>query len=426
MAIKVIEGFDFDGSPTVAKAAKKGHGRLTKAEAALGTDDVSSVTENAISFTTGRYGGNCTYISCSTEYIPQAGPVTDYASFGTYYSIPIPETSLDTYGVIGFSAYFGALPLYNATNGSMNDDSNNDGIIFFSIGNLATDYGNIFAGIRASDNRMYLKVLDTAVPIHVSTGLTGTNSSEYRGYHFNNGTCTISDFTPIVNTWYSIEIKYKFSATAGHVLLYVNGNKVAETATNIAFSNSFRNGAFLASMLSLVTTNPGSSESVTAPTNYFDDFYMLDSTGTRNTDYIGNFRVRRTYSTANHITEGYSDGTHYSVVQTDDNDTNYLSINSGEIETFELNNLTDISSRIKGVQYNYTTYFESNNNNIKIVPLAQAGAGQAMHSGFVNQIPASGGGYFYHSIPMESSLISGGNWTLSELNDGYHGFTIFS
>lgn len=425
MAIKVIEGFDFDGSPTAAKAVKKGHGKLTKVEAALGTDDVSGVTEDGVSFSTGRYGANCLLLYSGEDYIPQAGPTTDYASFGTYYSIPIPETSLDTYGVIGFSAYFSQLPFALVASG-MQDDSNNDGMILFSIGNLATDYGNIFVGVRASDNRMYLKVLDTAVPIHVSTGLTGTNSSKYRGYHFNDGTCTISNFTPLINTWYSVEIKYKFSTTAGHVLLYVNGTKVAETATNIAFSNSFRNGAFLASMFSLVTASPGAPESLGNYNNSFDDFYMLDSTGTRNTDYIGNFRVRRTYPTVNHIVEGYSEGNHYFVTQTDDNDAGYVSINSGQVETFELNNLTDISSRIRGVQYNYSTYFESNNNDIKIVPLAQAGAGQAMHSGFVNQIPVSGGGYFYHSIPMESSLINGGNWTIGEINDGYHGFTIFS
>lgn len=426
MAIRRIESFVFDGSATLAKAIKKGYTYLSKADQALGSDDMSGITENTIFFTSpGRYSdGSQLAIQSIDEYIPQGCPScsSDWANFGGLFSIPITETALDTYGVVGFSVQFNSLPFAGVASG-MQDDSNNDGMVFFALGDLATRFANIFIGVRASDNTMYLKVLDTAVEIAVSTGLTGTNSSKYRGYHNNDGTCTISSVIPTTGVWYTVELKYKFSATAGHVLLYVNGVKVAETATNIAFSTNFRNGAFLAALNSLVTANQGTPESISNLTNYFDDFYMLDSTGPRNTDYLGNYRVRSTYPNVNFINEGYASTTEYSAMQSDDDDSSYVSIASGQRQVFELNDLTDIGSTIKAVQYNFTTYFE-NNANIRIVPLSQHGG--VLHSGIVNQIPATGGGYYYHMIPMNSSLINGGNWTLDQMNNGYHGFTIFS
>ena len=88
-----------------------------------------------------------------------------------------------------------------------------------------------------------------------------------------------------------------------------------------------------------------------------------------------------------------------------------------------MNTLSDISTRIRGVMFNFATYFE-NNDNIRILPLSEDGS--VVHSGYVNQIPVSGGGYLYHSIPIESSLITGSDWTRAEINDGYHGYTILS
>lgn len=428
MTIRVMESFVLDGNPNLDKAYKKGYNNLTKANMALGTDDVSLLSEtNHIFFgTPGRYNdGQQISVLAVDEFFPQGCPscADDWANFGSYLKIPIPETALDTYGVVGFSVYFSNLPNSSVASG-MQDDTDNDGYVFFGLGGNGSNDVQIVGGVRASDNKMYIKVLTTAVDFAVSTGVTGTNSSKYRGYHNNSGTCTISSLSVDVNTWYTVEIKYKFSATAGHVILYVNGVKVAETATNIAFSTTLRDAVFLAAMYSLVTTNPGAPESMSDPYNTFDDFYMLDDTGTKNTDYLGNYRIRSTYPEANYINEGYSPtATEYSDMTSDDDDASYLSIASGEREVFGITDLTDVSSRIRAIKYNFTTYFE-NNDNIRIIPLSEHGG--VLHSGYVNQIPVSGGGYFYHSIPIESSLINGGDWTLSQINSGYHGFTILS
>lgn len=427
MALRKIESFVLDGAPDLTKAAKKGYSNLTKAAMALGSDDITGVSEtNHIYFSSpGRYNdGQQINILSVDEYIEQGCPscAFDYANFGSYLKIPIPETSLDTYGVVGFSVYFNQLPNALISN-LFKDDSNNDGIVFFGLGSNGLNNTQIVCGVRASDDKMYIKVLDTAVSFAVSTGLTGTNSDKYRGYHNNNGTCTISNITTTTGVWYTVEIKYKFSATAGHVLLYVNGVKVAETATNIAFNTTYRDAVYLSAMYSLVTANPPSPESISDINNYFDDFYMLDSTGSKNSDYLGNYRVRSTSPSVNYINEGYATTTEYLAMQSDDNDSSYVSIQSGERQVFEVTDIDDISTRIRGIQYNFLTYFE-NNDDIRIIPLSEHGG--VLHSGYVNQIPVSGGGWIYHNVPIESSLVTGGDWTLSEINDGYHGFTILS
>ncbi len=430
MAIRVIESFMFDGyGGTMVKAAKRGYANLTKAAQALGSDNITSLSEtNHLFFTTpGRYAQNDNYnlvAQAVDEYLPQGCPscVSDYANFGSYFKIPIPPTELDTYGVVGFSLKVNILPS-GAVAGGFQDDSDNDGFVFFGLGGNASNTAQIVCGIRALDNKVYLKVIDTAANFAVSTGVTGTNSSKYRGYHNNDDDCVVSSFTPTSGVWYTVEVKYRFSGTAGHVLLYINGVKVAETADDIAFSTTFRDAVFLAAMYSLVTANPSAPEFQSDPYNEFDDFYMLDSTGDRNTDYLGNYRVRYTYPTADHINEGYESTTPYSAMQIDDDGSTYVAPQSGEIQTFEFNDLTDVGSKIRAVKFNFNTYFE-NNDNIRILPLSEHGG--VMHSGFVNQIPASGGGYIHHAIPMESSLVTGGDWTRAEINDGYHGFTIFS
>lgn len=428
MALRALESFMFDSSGgTIAKALKRGYSYLSKADAALGTDDVSGLSNGHVSFTSpGRYSdGTKLSLNAADEYFPQGCPscVSDWGNFGTYFKIPIPNTTLDTYGVIGFSLYFNYLPNASVSNG-MQDDTDNDGHVFFALGDLATNQVQVVAGVRASDDRMYIKVKTTAVDLAVSTGVTGTNSAGYRAYHNDNGTCTISSFTPVTGTWYTVEIKYKISTGgAGHVLLYVNGQKVAETATNLTFSTTHRNAAFLAAMYSLVTANPAAPNNISDPSYYFDDFYMLDATGSKNTDYLGNYRVRHTYPTADYIHEGYTAGTPYSDMASDDDESSYITIASGEREVFEVNDLSDLSTRIRGVKYNFVTYFE-NNNNIRILPLSEYGG--VLHSGYVNQIPVSGGGWIYHGIPIESSLITGRDWTRQEINDGYHGYTILS
>lgn len=425
MAIKLIESFQFDGSPSYAKMLKKGYSIALKTDQDIASDDLTGIndTDTVQFYPAGRYDTYTMLVTGPAEFFDQDCPscVDAWARFGGCLKIPIPENALDTYGVAGFSVLYYNLP--TALTGYQTA-SDNDGIIFCSIGDISTGNVNIVVGLRALDNKLYLKVVDTAVPLQVSTGITGTGSSNWRGYHNDDGDCVVSNFIPVDSTWYTVEVKYKFSATAGHVIVYVNGVKVVESATNIAFATTHRNGLFLTAIASMVTPNPPSAvESIPNPRNHFNDLYVLDSTGTKNSDYIGNYRIRRTYPDANFVNEGFASTTPYSAVQGDDDSSSYVAINSGEMQIFGINDLSDIGGRIRAVQHWYTTYFE-NNEDIRIIPLSEYSG--PIYSGIPVSIPASGGGYLYHHNPIEASLITGGDWILDEINNGNHGFTIQS
>lgn len=425
MAIKKIEGFEFDGSPNTTKLDKKGYKRLFKSDIVLGSDNLNGAAEDNVSLNSGGSQGYCVVVTSDYNTIDVGCPSCSsaYVSFGSYVKMPIYEVPLDTFGVIGFSLKVDNLNSSLIPYG-FQDDSSNDGQIFFALGGLHNDEVNIVAGIRASDNHVYLKVVDTPIDLYTSTSsLTGTYGDKYRGFHNNDGTVIDTGFAVTTGTWYTIEIKYKFSeSSGGQVLIYINGILKATTATNLDFTGPLRNAAFLCAMNSLVTNNPVQPEYANL-THYFDNFYQLDSTGTKNNDYLGSFVIRRVSANEDRVNEGYATTTPYVAVGTDDDDTNYVAISSGQREIYGLADLSNIGSRIRGVEYTYVTKFDTNPNS-RIVPIVDYSS--VHHSGYAMQIPVSGGGYFYHSIPIESSLVTGGDWARDEINSGYHGFTILS
>ena len=109
----------------------------------------------------------------------------------------------------------------------------------------------------------------------------------------NNNTAAViatSSSTLSINTWYYIEIKYVFgSGTAGSCQIkvdgvdYINSTSI-DTAGTAALINSFY----------FQSTNPA--------TNYYDDFYICDTTGATNNTFLGPISVYTLVPTANSAT----------------------------------------------------------------------------------------------------------------------------
>lgn len=87
----------------------------------------------------------------------------------------------------------------------------------------------------------------------------------------------------LANTTYYIEVRYKLSDTVGQLEIKVNGGIVAQSAigdTKPANSTSFDRCHF------------GDTGGLTNFRPCFDDFYVCDTTGSVNNNYLGDVRVR--------------------------------------------------------------------------------------------------------------------------------------
>lgn len=150
-----------------------------------------------------------------------------------------------------------------------------------------------------------------------------------------------------LQAWFYLEVKAVFGNTTGAFEVRVNGNTVI-TATNVDTQDSAN---AYATMLKLYV---GSTDS---GGNVFDDFYLLDTSGTTNNDFLGDVRVDAYYPTSEGTVQAWTPtptGTHYTTVdETAPNLTDYVSSATvGNKELFGVTDLVNTPLSIFGVQAN--------------------------------------------------------------------------
>lgn len=146
--------------------------------------------------------------------------------------------------------------------------------------------------------------------------LTYNSKGQFVAAKANGGTVlgTSTNSFPL-HTWHSIEMKYVFgSGTSGSFELKVNGNsEINVTSVDTA------GGA--AAIMGLMI---GSGADNNCPM-YYDDFYVCDSTGTVNNNYLGDISVYTLLPTANSsVAMTASTGSNFSCVNTVPIGANYV------------------------------------------------------------------------------------------------------
>lgn len=179
----------------------------------------------------------------------------------------------------------------------------------------------------------------------ISCGASGTGRFDiYRG------SSLIGSTAPgvlIENIFQYIEIKVVFHASAGSVILRVNGSTVLTLSgiSTITTSNAYANVIGINHLGTNFTTN-----------GTLDDFYLCNASGTTNNDFLGDVRVDTLIPNSDGTYSNFTPSTgtsHYQLVdETTPNITDYNSSQTiGHRDSYNMSNLSSISSQtIFGLQ----------------------------------------------------------------------------
>lgn len=165
-------------------------------------------------------------------------------------------------------------------------------------------------------------------------------------YFTRNGTTIASGTTAFAaNQWYHVEIKVLLHASAGTVALRING--IAEiTATGL---NTMATANNTINRVAFSMTGGGGGN------NIYDDVFVWDTSGSINTDWLGDCRIETLFPSGAGTTTQWtpSTGSNYQNVDetSPNNDTDYnYSATAGQIDTFALPNLGASSGTVMAVQ----------------------------------------------------------------------------
>jgi len=208
-------------------------------------------------------------------------------------------------------------------------------------------------------------------------------------------------------TWQHIEIRAAASNSAGEIEIRVNEVIVA----NVSSLDTVHTGTdhFASVMLSL--------ETIVGSTNvrYFDDFFVWDTSGTLNNDFIGDRRVITLLPNANQATQDMTvtgAANAYTALRSADGDTSYITASDSVPVTseFGFENAGDNVGAISGVQV------------VTLARKTEAGAatmqvsmisGSDVDAGDVHSIADS---YSYYEDVFETNPATGAPWNASTIS----------
>lgn len=249
---------------------------------------------------------------------------------------------------------------------------------------------------------------------------SGTNQVELRldaSRHFvvtRNGTVLTTGATVYtLNTWYYVEFKAKIDPATGTYEVRVNG------ATEITGSGNTRNTAN--STCNGLRFGPG------AGTNIIDDLYVLNTSGSVNSDFLGECRIITTLPNADNTTTPGTNktwtpnaGTTHStqVDETNPNDdTDYISsATAGQVDTFQYPDIT-ATGTIAGVQVNLCDRKDDAGTRTLCAEY-RSGAG-TNYDGATSISPGSA--YLIHRQIWETDPATSAAWTVANINAGEFG-----
>jgi hypothetical protein len=155
---------------------------------------------------------------------------------------------------------------------------------------------------------------------------------------------TTSGLGLLTNTWYYIELQVKCDSTTGTYELRIDENTVlSDTGVNTkAGTHNYHDRVYFYGIAY----------------SYFDDLYILDSTGSQNNDFLGNSRVEAIYPDGDTATIDWtasSGNTHYNLVDevVCDDDTNYVEDGTAnDVDLYDYATPSYITGIIRGLQVN--------------------------------------------------------------------------
>jgi hypothetical protein len=216
-----------------------------------------------------------------------------------------------------------------------------------------------------------------------------------------------------IDTWKYVEFRVKCHNTNGEYELRINEQVVlSDTALNTqAGANPYHNGFGFVALSS--SAGP-----------IFDDFYLLDSSGTVNNTFLGNMRVctLRPDSDGDSSAWTPNSGANYAMVdevQSDDDSTYVEGATSGDKDLYHYESLPQVTDAIKAVQI-VTECRETDAQTFNIQMPVKSGALEDDGSGQV----VGSSDYVQRFRLMDVNPITGLPWTIAEVNAAQFGIKL--
>lgn len=171
-------------------------------------------------------------------------------------------------------------------------------------------------------------------------------------------------------TWYYVELKAKISSTQGFIQCRLNEQLIFEEYDVDTYSY-YQEG---------LQTYSVHFSNGTYDRMWMDDIYILDTTGSKNNDFLGDIRVDSIHpnGAGNHTDLTPSAGNNYECVdETNMDDTDYVEgANAGEIDSYTYGSVpTDIDdAAIFGIQLRNQAIRTAESDNIKMKGLLRTGS----------------------------------------------------
>ena len=228
------------------------------------------------------------------------------------------------------------------------------------------------------------------------------------------GTLLASSVVNVIerNRWYHIELKCKCHSTAGTYEVRVDGVQVIKDAGGAINTQAGANAYHTAFYLNGINWGL-----------WFDDLFFLDSTGSRNNNFLGTRKITTLFPTdvgdANAWT-GSAEVDHYTLVDENpcDDDTTYIeSSTSTQKELWTFDPITDVGS-VSGIQVN-TDCRETDANPFSLITVVKTlsesdDAGQAVGTS----------SYVTRRRLLETDPHDSEAWTTSRINDAQFGIKV--
>jgi hypothetical protein len=222
--------------------------------------------------------------------------------------------------------------------------------------NLGANYGTLIAGHAAKPNgiadmgRAWLVLYDAGIP-QVSLGMDGA-TGRIRVWRGDTGAVIGTGASSWPNGVFRyVEVKVVFHPTAGSVTVRVDGN----ADLTLAGINTAPSGNAYANQVGWREAGP----SANGPSADIDDFYLCDTGGAVNNDFLGDVRVQAvlpagagTYTEWDGVT---GSATHWQAQAQNppDDDASYVSDSlavAGHRDTYAMGDVTPTSGTVAGVQ----------------------------------------------------------------------------
>jgi len=155
-----------------------------------------------------------------------------------------------------------------------------------------------------------------------------------------------------INRWSYIECKFTLDSSVGAVEIRINGVTVLDETNIDTIAGSPPGGAEIGA---IVVRGAGGSTSDRDHNRVYDDWYVLDTTGTDNNDFLGPIKVETLLPSANGDSTDFTPNSSTNVSRVDevvvDDDSSYnASSTTTDLDLFQMDNLSIIDGTVFGVQ----------------------------------------------------------------------------